>query len=282
MPKYVQLVVGPAGCGKSTYCYLVQEACHAQGRTCRVINLDPAAEDFRYDCEIDIRHVVTVDDVMEAMDLGPNGALVSAIEFITNNMEECLEEDLDGFAEDEYILIDCPGQIELYTHLDVMKRFINQCQQYDYRMVAVYCLDVSFVNDAGKFISGCLSCLSTMISLGLPHVSLLTKCDLLSEDEMEALHDRLDQAPSDIAYELTTMYGPKYKRLHQTMTQLLEEFSLVGFIPINPNDEEGLREAILRIEMSIGYGEDLDTKEPRDDIVDNDANGDFQFGSANF
>eukprot|EP00915_Cephaloidophora_sp_WS-2016_P006548 GHVH01008835.1.p1 GENE.GHVH01008835.1~~GHVH01008835.1.p1 ORF type:complete len:290 (-),score=42.19 GHVH01008835.1:446-1285(-) len=279
MPKFVQFVVGPAGCGKSTYCHLVQEACAAQGRSCRVINLDPAAEEFLYKCELDIRHLVTVDDVMETLDLGPNGGLVHAIEFVTNNMHECLEEDLDSFADDDYLLFDCPGQIELYTHLNVMKRFVDQCKAYDYQMVAVYCLDVSFVNDAGKFISGCLSCLSTMIQLNLPHVSLLTKCDLLTEQEKEELDRRLDMRPREICADLTDVHGPKYKRLHETMTELLEAYSLVGFIPIDASDEDSVREALLKIDMTIGYGENLDTKEPRDDIVDNDANGEFSFGT---
>ncbi len=57
------LVVGPAGSGKSTFCHVLQEVCEQQGRTLKVCNLDPAAETLKYKCDIDIRDLVSLDDV---------------------------------------------------------------------------------------------------------------------------------------------------------------------------------------------------------------------------
>jgi GPN-loop GTPase len=34
---------------------------------------------------------------------------------------EWLRDQLDGYAEDDYLLLDCPGQIELYSHVPVMR-----------------------------------------------------------------------------------------------------------------------------------------------------------------
>jgi ABC-type branched-subunit amino acid transport system ATPase component len=48
MGKHAQLVIGPAGSGKSTYCNTIQEHCQATGRNIHIINLDPAAEQFSY------------------------------------------------------------------------------------------------------------------------------------------------------------------------------------------------------------------------------------------
>jgi predicted ABC-type ATPase len=50
--KYAQLVVGPAGSGKSSYCHLIQEHCRSVHRPVFVINLDPAAEAFKYECDV--------------------------------------------------------------------------------------------------------------------------------------------------------------------------------------------------------------------------------------
>ena len=36
-------------------------------------NLDPAAESFDYSLAFDIRDLISVEDVMEELDLGPNG-----------------------------------------------------------------------------------------------------------------------------------------------------------------------------------------------------------------
>ncbi len=51
-----------------------------------IVNLDPAAESFAYTPEVDVRTLVTADDVMEMMDLGPNGALVYCMEYLLENL----------------------------------------------------------------------------------------------------------------------------------------------------------------------------------------------------
>lgn len=54
----------------------------AQRRTCHLFNLDPAAdnESFEYEPSIDIRDLVSLDDVMEELGYGPNGGLVYCFE----------------------------------------------------------------------------------------------------------------------------------------------------------------------------------------------------------
>lgn len=64
-----------------------QEHCAAaHRRSVHVVNLDPAAESFAYTPEVDVRELVTADDVMEMMDLGPNGALVYCMEYLLENL----------------------------------------------------------------------------------------------------------------------------------------------------------------------------------------------------
>lgn len=50
--KFGQLVIGPAGSGKSTYCATIQNHCKTIGRRMFVVNLDPAAEIFNYECDV--------------------------------------------------------------------------------------------------------------------------------------------------------------------------------------------------------------------------------------
>lgn len=98
---------------------------------------------------------------------------------------------LGGF-EDDYIIFDCPGQIELYTHIPVMKQLVAHVQQQDYRVAAVYLLDAQFLDDPGKFFSGVLSALSTMMTLEVPHINVLTKMDLVTDKHRKAeLYEQL-------------------------------------------------------------------------------------------
>jgi hypothetical protein len=52
-------------------------------RNILICNLDPAAEHFSYRCDIDIRDLIMLDDVMEEMQLGPNGGLIFCMEYLT-------------------------------------------------------------------------------------------------------------------------------------------------------------------------------------------------------
>ena len=164
-------------------------------RTVSVVNLDPAAEFFNYSPLADIRDLIQVrstrairatmatqvDDVMEDEELrfGPNGGLVFAMEFLLENpgwLEEAL-----GEEEDDYLLFDCPGQIELYTHMAVMKRLVDLLHQWNFRVCGIFVLDCHFMVDGNKFISGAMAALSVMVNLELPHVNVLSKVDLLSQ-----------------------------------------------------------------------------------------------------
>jgi len=157
---YGQLVIGPAGSGKSSYCHLIQGMARLLKRTVHVVNLDPAAESFRYTTIVDIKDLVNCDDVMEMTNLGPNGGLVYSMEYLLDNME-WLQEELGNLGEDDYVLFDCPGQLELYTHLDIMSRLVKSLESLGFRLCSVCLMDSTFLSDEPKFFSGVLMYRST-------------------------------------------------------------------------------------------------------------------------
>ena len=75
-------------------------------RNVHIANLDPAAEIFDYKMSFDIRDLISVEDVMEELGLGPNGALIYCMEYLLENMD-WLEEELENFDDDEYLILDC-------------------------------------------------------------------------------------------------------------------------------------------------------------------------------
>jgi len=222
MTKYAQLVMGTAGAGKSTYCRAIQEHCSAAGRVVRVGNLDPAAETFKYDVAFDVRELVSADDVMEELQLGPNGALVYAMEFLADHGAEWLDGVLESFAEDDYVLLDCPGQVELYTHVPVMQRLVAALQRHGFSVCGVYCLDALFVSDASKLIAGSLTALSAMLHLALPHVNVLTKCDLVADKASLARH--CSPSGAELAGELHERMPPRFRALSSALAGVMDDF----------------------------------------------------------
>jgi len=65
----------------------------AIGRKCSVVNLDPANDHTSYESALDVRDLVTLDEVMEGEELGPNGGILYALEELEHNFE-WLEEGL--------------------------------------------------------------------------------------------------------------------------------------------------------------------------------------------
>ncbi len=73
------------------------------------------------------------------------------------------------------------GQIELYTHIPVMKQVVDQIQKWNFRLCAVFLLDSQFLIETSKFFAGAMTALSAMVTLELPHINVLSKMDLLDK-----------------------------------------------------------------------------------------------------
>lgn len=110
---FAQLVIGAPGSGKSTYCDGMHQFLSAIGRKCSVVNLDPANEHTSYPCALDVRELVTLEDIMQDAELGPNGAVLYALEELEHNWE-WLENGLKGLGGRGGELLDIwPGFFEV-------------------------------------------------------------------------------------------------------------------------------------------------------------------------
>ena len=145
--RYGQLVIGPPGSGKSTYCAGMKQFLSALGRKVSIVNLDPANHVLPYPCDVNLAELITLDDVMTSLGLGPNGGLLYCMEFLHTNIE-WLHDKLQ-MLQDSYLVFDCPGQVELYTHNKSVKditekltawniRVCYMCGQYTANMVLLY------------------------------------------------------------------------------------------------------------------------------------------------
>ena len=116
----------------------------------------------------------------EPLHLGPNGGLVYCIEHLETNFE-WLASKLKDFN-DHYLIIDCPGQVELFTHNNAIKNLISRIEkECSVRLCAVHLVDSHYCADASKFVAVCLTSLTTMLQLELPHVNILSKVDLIEK-----------------------------------------------------------------------------------------------------
>lgn len=140
MVLYGQLVVGPPGSGKTTYCTGIKQFLTALGRRCEIVNLDFANDFLPYEVALDVRELVSLEKVMPDLHLGPNGGLVYCMEYLLENIE-WLEQKILAL-DCSYIVFDCPGQVELFTHHDCVRALIDHMtKRLDARLCSVHLID---------------------------------------------------------------------------------------------------------------------------------------------
>ena len=291
--KYGTIIMGPAGAGKTTFCSALIGHLRNNKRSCFYINLDPAAEDFVYEPDLDIKDLIALEDVMEELHLGPNGGLIYCFEFLLDNID-FLTDPLETVTEEYLIIIDMPGQIELYTHVPIVPNLIKVLTRgsLNISMCAAYLLESTFIVDRSKFFSGTLSAMSAMLMLELPHVNILSKMDLVKgrvarkelkkyiEPDMSLLQDAPE---SGLVYEYkdsfdngdaptaqSLMAGDSFAKLNRAVGQLIDDFSLVSFLKLDAQDEDSINTVLSYIDDAIQYHEAQEPKEPNDDMGDED------------
>ncbi|EXJ84340.1 hypothetical protein A1O3_05007 [Capronia epimyces CBS 606.96] len=264
---FAQLVIGPPGAGKSTYCNGMQQFMGAIGRKCSVVNLDPANDATSYTAAVDVRELVTLESIMaaEADDgqeqgpgLGPNGGVLYALEEVEENLD-WLQERLEALG-DDYVLFDCPGQVELFTHHDSLRKIFLKLAKAGYRLVVVNLIDSYALTLPSLYISTLLLCLRSMLQLDLTHINVLTKIDNLAKYPPLAFNLDFYTEVQDLSYLIpgleaeSPMFGQgKFAALNEAIVNLVEEFGLVGFETLAVEDKKSMMNLLHTIDRAGGY-----------------------------
>jgi hypothetical protein len=149
------------------------------------------------------------------------------------------------------------------THAQIIQSLTKR----DFRLCAVNLVDSHYCSDAAKYMSVLLVTLTTMLKLGLPHVNVLSKMDLLpSYGELDFsieyftevmdlgyLCDRLDASMAAGPRRGGAGRGDKYVRLNRAVAELVEDFNLVGFVTLAVEDKDSMMGVLRLVDKANGY-----------------------------
>jgi hypothetical protein len=259
--------------------------------------------DLPYEALFDVCHrVVNLSSVMKQLGLGPNGGLLYCMEYLEAHCDEVIdmiENEIRAQDDDAYLIIDLPGQIELYTHGTAVPKLLSKLvKNLDLRLVAVQLIDAHYCTEPANFLSAALMGTTVMIKLELPTVNVLSKIDLLANygpipfsldfftdcQDLERLIPYLEQQgdfdsneseddftistrqyfdeenyADDPEYQLarkiksSSPFFRKHKRLHKVMAEIVEEFGLISFSPLDISSAESVGRVLAKIDKCNGY-----------------------------
>uniref|UniRef100_A0A7S1I577 GPN-loop GTPase 2 n=1 Tax=Eutreptiella gymnastica TaxID=73025 RepID=A0A7S1I577_9EUGL len=253
---YGQLVFGPPGSGKTTYCNGMSQFMTELGRPVAIVNLDPANDTIPYTPAIDIRSLVTLEQVMAIEELGPNGGFIYCMEYLEQNLD-WLNTAL-GRHPDTYFLFDCPGQVELYTIHDSFKRIVEHLQRkLEVQLCAVNLVDALYCCNPHNFLSALLVSLTSMLQLELPHVNVLSKIDLLKlyAPGMDFSLDYYTEV-QDLGWlveRVSAESSHRYQALNRCIAEVVEDFSLVSFHTLDIQQKESVAAVLKSVDKANGF-----------------------------
>jgi GTPase SAR1 family protein len=202
---------------------------------------------------------------MEELDLGPNGGLIYCFElslrgvsnrrYLVQNLD-WLDEQVGGYDND-YLLIDLPGQIELYTHHShILPPLLSHLRNnLGFAICATYLLESQFILQPEKFFAGALSAMSAMIMLECSHLNVLSKVDLVKGEVGRGRLKQFLKGDTGV-YEATKGMSPRLHRLNEAIVRLVEDFGMVEFLPLDASDRESVQTILSYIDDCTQWAED--------------------------
>ena len=177
-------VTGTAGSGKTLLTSRLLEWYNNNDVSPISINLDPGVSSLPYDPDIDVREFIDFYSIMDDYKLGPNGSLVLANDLISTKIDE-IQTQVQELNPD-YIIIDTPGQIELFAFRSSGPYFVSNF--YSDSKVTLFTIDGTLAISPISFVSLMFLSQSVRLRLNIPQINVLTKRDKIIEQLAEILN----------------------------------------------------------------------------------------------
>lgn len=249
---YVYLI-GTAGSGKSTLASNFKQWMELKGLDSIVVNLDPGAENLPYEPDVDIRDWISLKEIMESYELGPNGAQIAAADMLALNTTD-IKQSIEAFKTD-YVILDTPGQLELFVFREAGKyivKFLNPK-----RSIVAYMLDHALAKTASGFVSQLLLSISTQYRLNEPQFNILSKSDMLNDQEKEMVLG-WSEDPDYLLNALNNEEASVYREMSEGLLNIISSFgNQVKLFPTGIENYEGIDDLYTYIQYQFSGGEDL-------------------------
>ncbi len=254
MPAKHLYFIGTAGSGKSTLTNAFSQWLDNEGYDSILVNLDPGADTLFYECDVDVRDWIKLDDIMREHGLGPNGAQVVAADMLALNIRE-LAQVVAGY-DTEYVLFDTPGQTELFTFRQSSWAVIDGLSGE--AACLAYLFDPALTKTANGFVAGLMLAATAHFRLPIPMMSILSKADTLTDSDL----DRIALWGKDYYALFNALLDDPASPQTQMSIEFLQALESLGanpnLIPVSADTGEGLEDIYAEVQQFFEGGEDIE------------------------
>lgn len=177
----VIFLIGMAGCGKTTLIFRMSTDFTFYKENHYIINLDPAVCSSRYTPNIDIRDTIDYKKIMSEFSLGPNGAIITSLNLFATRFFQIKKLIGKKNPKPKYILIDTPGQIEIFTW-SASGSILCESFSSHFPSIFLYLVDLAKSVHPLTFVSNILYSCSVLYKTRLPIAMVINKVDITSMD----------------------------------------------------------------------------------------------------
>jgi len=248
---FIVFIIGTAGSGKSLLTATFSEWLKMSKQDVAVVNLDPGALMLPYSPEVDVRNYVDVGGLMEKYGLGPNGALIMAADLIADEIEQISKEVED--LKSDIVLVDTSGQMELFAFRASGPYIATELTKEPKALV--YLFDAVFSVNPLNYVSNLFLSAAVYNRFLLPQVHLLSKCDLLPQEEVDKIAD-WSANPNTLENSIEQKLEGTKRLLSRNMMQAVYQLGLrFLLIPVSAKTNEGMINFNSALERILAGGE---------------------------
>lgn len=246
-------LLGTAGSGKSSLTSSFSEWLRGKNLNLITVNLDPSVIQLPYSPDVDVRDFIDIEEIMREYGLGPNGALIFSADMIAEKVEE-IKDEIEELRP-ELILVDTPGQMELFTYRSSGPFIVTMLGGS--QGILLFLVDPVLAKRPSDFVSLLLLGASTQYRFSIPQLNLLSKSDLLSDAEIERLLN-WSEDPYELLEAVREETGGLRKEVSIEICRALGQLEVFSILlPVSASRNTGLENLYAELSRIFWGGEDI-------------------------
>jgi len=250
----VLFVTGTAGAGKTSFVRAFSEWMRTSGYDAGVVNLDPGLEGDDLEPDVDIRDWVRLSDIQDDYGLGPNGAQVAAADMIALKVFEVKQ--AVGELHGDYVLVDTPGQIELFAFREASKAIVEALGGD--RAALAFLYDPGLARTPAGFVSLLMLSATVEFRFRLPLLNVLAKSDTLGAEMLSEVV-AWSEEPGRLYDAVQAGVPTPDVQLSTELFRAIEVMGpLAGVVPVSAKERTGLEGFYRECQRVFAGGEDLE------------------------